>query len=161
MPAMIHDSWPKPKSSSTFPLSSLASGATPRYLPPLAAPLPVMIDATCVPCPKLSSSVSLSLKFRAPATASARSGCVTSIPVSSTATVVPAPVWPAFQASGAPICGTEWSRLARTGPSSQTCSASFNVGQTAADRSAETAAALIAGSSRLTWTPADRGVLPG
>ena len=41
------------------------------------------------------------------------------MPVSSTATVVPAPVNPACQAAGAPTCGTLWSRVARTGPSSQ------------------------------------------
>jgi len=157
---MIHESCPEPPSFSTFPLSSLTSGATPRYFPSLAAPLPVMIDATCVPCPTRSSSVSLRVKFFAPTTASDRSGCVASIPVSSTATVAPAPVCPAAQASGAPICATLRSRVARTGPSSQTCSAALAVGQNVPDRSTETAAALRAGSSWLTCTPAVRGVRP-
>ena len=40
MPAMICESVPEPLSSSTLPMSSLAPGATPLYLPPEAAPLP-------------------------------------------------------------------------------------------------------------------------
>ncbi len=80
-----------------------------------------MIEATWVPCPKASSVPSWPpVKSCAPTTASAKSGWVASRPVSSTATVLPAPLWPARQALGAPICGTLWSSVARTGASSQT-----------------------------------------
>ncbi len=163
MPAMIPDSLPPPESSSTLPFSSFASGATPWYFPPDFAPLPVMIDATCVPCPKWSSApVSLPVKSRAPATASARSGCVASTPVSSTATVAPFPVWPADHASGAPICGTLRSRLTRTGASSQILLADLPApAQNAGDLSARTATALTAGRFSVTFAPAARGVAPG
>ncbi|MET9020524.1 hypothetical protein ABZV93_11110 [Actinopolymorpha sp. NPDC004070] len=42
------------------------------------------------------------------------------MPVSSTATFTPDPSSPRCQAAGAPICGTLWSRLARTLASSHT-----------------------------------------
>ena len=56
MPARIDDS-AQPESSQTLPSSSFASGATPLYLPPEAAPLPAMVDATWVPCPTVSFGV--------------------------------------------------------------------------------------------------------
>ena len=81
-------------SSQTLPSSSVASGATPRYLPPEAAPLPAMVEATWVPWPTVSPASASSVKLRASATWPARSGWVASTPVSSTATVTPAPVEP-------------------------------------------------------------------
>ena len=51
IPAMIPDSLPKPKSSSTLPLSRLASKATPLRSPPDRAPVPATIEATWVPWP--------------------------------------------------------------------------------------------------------------
>jgi hypothetical protein len=82
--------------------------------------------------------------------------------VSSTATVAPVPVWPAAHASGAPICGTLWSRLARTRPSSQIVRADLPApAQNRAFFSARTATAPTVGSSRVTVAPAARGVAPG
>ncbi len=59
-------------------------------------------------------------KFRSATSRSARSGWVWSTPVSSTATVTPAPVNPASHAAGAPICGTLWSNDAVRLPSNHT-----------------------------------------
>ncbi|RAO49918.1 hypothetical protein ONO86_02401 [Micromonospora noduli] len=118
MPARIAESL-QPASSQTLPSSSVASGATPRYLPPEAAPVPAMVEATWVPWPTVSRASATSVKLRASATLPARSGWVASTPVSSTATDTPVPVNPAAQAVGAPICGTLWSRVTRRRPSSQ------------------------------------------
>ncbi len=51
MPLMTASSGQKPSSVQTLPTSSLASGATPLYLPPEAAPLPAMVEAVWVPWP--------------------------------------------------------------------------------------------------------------
>ncbi len=51
MPAMIQDSMPRPLLSSTRPTCSRAPGATPRSSPSEAAPVPAIVEATCVPCP--------------------------------------------------------------------------------------------------------------
>jgi hypothetical protein len=74
MPSMIDDSYPLPVSSSTFPISSFAPGATPFSCPPLAFPVPATVAATCVPCPNRSTVSPLPLKSRACATFPARSG---------------------------------------------------------------------------------------
>jgi hypothetical protein len=52
IPAMMAESGNSPLSSQTWPMASRALGATPAYFPSDAAPVPAMIDATCVPCPK-------------------------------------------------------------------------------------------------------------
>ncbi len=120
MPATICEYVPQPVSSRTLPTTSRVSGATPAYRPREAAPLPVMIDATCVPCPLRSIGPTASpVKSADAATASERSGWFGSIPESSTAVRTPAPVRPACHACGAPICGTLRSSDARTRPSSQ------------------------------------------
>ncbi|KMS89610.1 hypothetical protein ACZ91_19535 [Streptomyces regensis] len=49
MPAMICDIAPEPELSSTLPTSRSASGATPRSLPPDAAPVPATVEAVWVP----------------------------------------------------------------------------------------------------------------
>ena len=119
MPARIHDS-AQPNSSQTFAEYSLTPGATPLYLPFEAAPLPVMVDATWVPCPTRSMVSVSSVKFCAAITLPARSGWMSSIPVSTTATGTPCPVNPACQATGAPISGTLTSRDGCRIPSSRT-----------------------------------------
>ncbi len=146
----------------------MASGATPRYFPPEAAPLPAMVEATWVPCPTMSSGFVSSVKLRDSATLPARSGWVRSTPVSSTATRTPLPVYPAAQAVGAPICGTLWSSVTRRRPSSQIRSTPPAASSRAPERSAltafqsapvslldaTTAAPVIAGRSRVTRAPA-------
>ncbi|CAM5687878.1 hypothetical protein SCANM63S_06630 [Streptomyces canarius] len=97
-----------------------ARGATPRRVPPDAAPLPPTIEATCVPCPKWSSVLALSEKSTASVMRPARSGWLASTPVSSTATLTPWPSSPAFQAVGALICAVLRSSTAFTLPSSDT-----------------------------------------
>ncbi len=47
--SMIQESWPKPSAPSTLPTRRLAPSATPRCVPSDAAPLPAMVEATCVP----------------------------------------------------------------------------------------------------------------
>jgi hypothetical protein len=77
----------------------------PLYVPPDAVPEPARIDATWVPWPTVSVTPAGSpVKSCAPTTTPARSGCVGSYPVSSTATRTSRPVYPACQAAGAPIC---------------------------------------------------------
>jgi len=108
IPAMMPDSLPKPKSSSTLPLSRLAPKATPLRWPPALAPVPATIEATWVPCPRWSVVESASEKLAEATTLPPRrSGWVASMPVSSTATLTPLPLSPADQAAGAPI----WVRL--------------------------------------------------
>ncbi len=51
MPATMPEMSPKLSSPRTLPSSSFASGATPLLRPPDFAPLPAMVEATCVPCP--------------------------------------------------------------------------------------------------------------
>ncbi len=114
MPAMMSLSRPPPESPSTLPFTIFESGAMPLYLPS-----PVIVDATCVPWPKRSSVESLVLKFFDSTTAPARSGCVSSTPVSSTATVTSLPVKPFAHAWGAPTCAALRSSDAVTLPSSQ------------------------------------------
>ncbi len=63
-----------------------------------------MIEATWVPCPAVSVLSGSSVKFRSATWLPTRSGCSSSTPVSSTATVTPLPVSPACHAAGAPIC---------------------------------------------------------
>ncbi len=65
-----------------------------------------MVAATWVPWPCGSPAAFSPVKSRWSATLPARSGWAASTPVSSTATVVPVPSYPAAHASGAPICGT-------------------------------------------------------
>jgi hypothetical protein len=120
MPSIAQDSSPSPLSLRTLPTISEAPGATPVYRPPDAAPVPAMMDATCVPCPWRSTVEASSLKFPLATTLPARSGCVGSIPVSRTATVAPVPSKPVARASGTPICGTLTSRATSTLRSSQT-----------------------------------------
>ena len=114
MPARTPSIVPSPLSSSTLPTASVACGASPRYLPADAAPDPVIVEATCVPCPLPSSTVPFPEKSLLSLTFPARSGWSVSMPVSSTATRTPWPVRPACHAAGAPICGTLSSRLACT-----------------------------------------------
>ena len=164
IPARIHDS-AQPNSTHTLPSSSCAPGATPRNWPPEAAPLPATIDATCVPCPTRSpSSSSPSVKFSDATTRSARSGWVASMPVSSTATVVPEPSNPTAQACGAPTCGTLRSSDGCRSPSSHTfdtpaaaipadrSTRSFQ-NSPRTDLSTRTAEPPTAGRSRTTSTP--------
>ena len=49
MPAMIQESWPKPSLPRTLPTTRSAPGATPFSVPPEAAPVPAMVEATWVP----------------------------------------------------------------------------------------------------------------
>lgn len=63
IPAMMPEKEPLPESSSTLPFSRVASGATPLYLPPEAAPVPAVMLATWVPCPTWSTTSSASVKF--------------------------------------------------------------------------------------------------
>ncbi len=56
--SMIHESWPQPLASSTFPTSSCAPSATPRWVPSLAAPVPAIVEATWVPWPLGSAATS-------------------------------------------------------------------------------------------------------
>ena len=51
IPAMIHEVAPEPLSLSTLPFSSAAPGATPFFLPPLAAPEPPAVERVWVPWP--------------------------------------------------------------------------------------------------------------
>ncbi len=149
IPAMIPEVLPKPKSSSTFPLSSVASGATPLYLPPDAAPVPAAMLATWVPCPTRSAVSPESEKFADASIRPARSACgglspgaaPVSIPVSRIAILTPLPVSPRCQAAGPPICGTLLSRDARNCRSSVTrwivpATRSDDVGVSAAQKSA-------------------------
>ena len=117
--AMIHESWPEPAVSSTLPTSRFAPSATPRCVPPLAAPVPAIVEATCVPWPLTSSPTSSpgTKLDESASTRPARSGWVSSYPESSTATVTPSPVYPAAHASGAPMYGTLESSVACTLPS--------------------------------------------
>ncbi len=92
MPARMPESSPEPVSSRTLPLRSLASGATPLYLPPDLAPVPATMEATCVPCPKWSVASAAGVKFLDSITWSLRSGWLVSTPVSRTATFTPLPV---------------------------------------------------------------------
>ena len=142
MPARIDDSG-QPSRTHTLPSSSCAPGATPRYWPPEAAPLPAMVDATWVPCPMKSPSCSRpSVKFSDPMIRPDRSGWVASTPVSSTATVIPEPSSPPAQACGAPTCGTLWSSSGCRSPSSHTAGAPELVAP--ADRSVGAPDAVIA-----------------
>ncbi|OKI15429.1 hypothetical protein A6A25_14040 [Saccharothrix sp. CB00851] len=96
--------------------SSRASGATPRY----GVPWPAMVAATCVPWPIRSVASGSAVKLRSAISRPARSGWSPSTPVSTTATVTPAPVYPAAQAVGAPIWAVLRSRVGRRTPSSHT-----------------------------------------
>jgi hypothetical protein len=168
MPAMTPESLPEPLSSSTLPSRMAAPGATPRYLPPDFAPVPATIEATWVPWPYRSTLSGAELKFRSATSRSARSGCVWSTPLSSTATVVPVPVYPASHAAGAPICRTLWSRSACRLPSSQirdtpaavvrAAAPSVNASHTAVASllAADSATASMLGSSRVTGALASR-----
>ena len=118
MPVMMSESWHSVVAQ-TLPTSSFAPGATPRYLPPDAAPLPTMVDATWVPWPTASPGSLPPVKSRTSVRCPAKSGWLASIPVSSTPTVTPVPSKPACQAAGAPICGTLRSRETLRLPSSQ------------------------------------------
>nr|BFE73469.1 hypothetical protein GCM10020092_067700 [Actinoplanes digitatis] len=57
MPSSTHESWPEPLLLRTLPTMRSAPGATPLYEPPEAAPVPTIVEATCVPWP-LTSAVS-------------------------------------------------------------------------------------------------------
>jgi hypothetical protein len=116
MPARIADS-SQNSVSHTLPIASFAPGATPLYLPPDFAPLPAMIEATCVPWPTTSSAFASVVKFSFAAIFPAKSGWVASMPESRIATVTPVPSRPACQAAGAPICGTLTSRSSLRLPS--------------------------------------------
>src|SRR6266511_4119798 len=85
MAAISQDSSPKPYALSTLPTSSRESGATPRWRPLEAAPVPAMVAATCVPWPCRSTASASSVKLAVSVTWRARSGWVASTPVSSTA----------------------------------------------------------------------------
>src|SRR5262249_29419900 len=102
----------------TLPSITFASGATPLYLPPEAAPEPAMMLDTWVPCPT-SSVMPSPVKSCESVTTPDRSGWVASYPVSSTATVTPCPVNPACQAAGTPIWGLLTSSSGLALPSSQ------------------------------------------
>ena len=102
IPSMIQDSAPEPASLRTLPIARSAPGATPFSFPSEAAPVPATVEATWVPWPLTSVTVSPGTKLRVSATCSARSGWVWSTPVSSTATVTPVPSRPCCHASGAP-----------------------------------------------------------
>jgi hypothetical protein len=119
MPAMIHESSPYPSSARTLPTSRSAPGATPRSAPPEALPLPPTVDRVCVPWPLRSRAVSPGTKLTAWLTRPARSGWSRSAPVSSTATLTPAPSTPAAHAAGAPICAVLCARSACSRASSQ------------------------------------------
>ena len=106
IPSMIEDSEPEPPSPRTLPMTRPAPGATPLYFPAAAAPEPAMVEATWVPCPWPSLTVSPATKLLAATTFPVRSAWVSSKPVSRTATFTPLPSWPARHASGAPIIGT-------------------------------------------------------
>ena len=58
MASMIHESWPEPSAPSTLPTSRSAPSATPRWVPPLAAPVPAIVEATWVPWPFGSQATS-------------------------------------------------------------------------------------------------------
>ncbi|MBB5786473.1 hypothetical protein HD601_001048 [Jiangella mangrovi] len=122
MPAIAHDTEPPPSEPSTLPLSSRAPGATPRRSPSEAAPVPATVDATWVPWPLWSVASGSSVKLAAASTRPARSGWVSSMPVSRTATTVPVPSTPASQAAGAEIWLVLRSSRASVGASSQTFS---------------------------------------
>jgi hypothetical protein len=79
-----------------------------------------IVDATWVPWPTESAGLGSSEKFCAATTWPVRSGCVASMPLSTTATLTPSPVYPACHAAGAPIRGTLRSRFSLYLPSSQT-----------------------------------------
>ena len=92
MPAMTQESWPKPSAPpSTFPAIRSAPGATPLKSPPEAAPVPTIVLATWVPCPLTSVIASPGTKLAVPSIWPCRSGWLTSMPVSSTATFTPLP----------------------------------------------------------------------
>ncbi len=91
MPAMIQEIAPDPPSSRTLPTIRSAPGATPFFLPPLAAPDPPTVDATWVPWPWRSSVEPVSVKFSDAVIRPWRSGCSASAPLSRTATLVPVP----------------------------------------------------------------------
>lgn len=120
IPASTHEESPEPLLLRTFPTIRSAPGATPLRSPPEAAPEPAMVAATCVPCPCLSGTVSVGTKLSEAEILPARSGWSRSAPVSRTATFTPLPSYPAAQASGAPICGTLFSRSGLTCWSSHT-----------------------------------------
>ena len=120
MPAMTQESSPDPLSLSTLPTSRFAPGATPRSVPPDAAPVPAIVEAVWVPCPLPSWVDSPGTKLTAVSTRPARSGWASSYPVSSTATLTPVPSRPAAHAAGAPIWAVLSARLAFTRPSSHT-----------------------------------------
>lgn len=117
-PAMMPESSPTPRSSSTFALISRAPGATPLNRASLA-PVPAAVEATCVPCPSRSWASGEPLKLRSAATRPARSGWVASMPVSTTAIFTPLPSNDRAQAAGAPIWPVLRSREALRTPSSQ------------------------------------------
>ncbi len=121
MPARMPESSPLPVSSRTLPLRIFAPGATPLYLPPDLAPVPAAMDATWVPWPKWSVASAAVEKFLDSITWVLRSGWLASTPVSRTAILTPFPWYPAAHAVGAPMSGTDVSRLALRTPSSQTC----------------------------------------
>lgn len=120
MPAMIQESWPEPLLSRTLPISSSAPGATPFSTPPDAAPVPAIVEATCVPCPCRSVTSSPGTKLWLASTLPTRSGCSVSTPVSSTATSTPWPASPPAHTEGAPIWATSSAKAACTLPSSHT-----------------------------------------
>lgn len=66
-------------------------GATPFFLPSLAAPVPPTVEVVWVPWPSWSSASGESVKFFDAVTRPLRSGCSASAPVSRTATLVPLP----------------------------------------------------------------------
>ena len=120
MPAMMPESEPNPSSSSTLASRIRAPGATPLCVPPDLAPDPATVDATCVPWPTWSTVLPESEKSFWAISTPLRSGCVSSTPVSSTATFTSVPSYPACQAVGAPICAVLLSRVALRRPSSHT-----------------------------------------
>lgn len=107
MPSMIADSVPSCGVRQHLPTYRAAPGATPFFAPSEAAPDPAMVDATWVPCPTLSSVLSPGTKLLDATMAPLTSGCVASMPVSRTATLLPVPSKPSAQASGARTCGTD------------------------------------------------------
>lgn len=160
MPAMICDSLPEPWSPSTLPTARAAPGATPFSRPSEAAPLPPIVEVTCVPWPLRSATSSPSTKLRLTPTRSARSGWPRSTPVSRTATVTPLPVSPAAQAAGVPIRALLSAMSAVTRPSSQTASMPLpcrvNSPQKSRPLAASTAIPRMLGRVRV--RSADRGV---
>ena len=116
---------PLPLSASTLATMIDAPGATPTYLPLLAAPEPAAIEATWVPWPLPSSTDPLPEKSEVKPIRPSKSGWLESIPVSTTQIVTPSPrLFNSCQIWGAPMWGTETSSIVWTSSSNQTCSTS-------------------------------------